>query len=60
MLPAALADLHGVSDDPNAPPTHGEQDKAAVTQVQKGNYRAAMGKLEKEDLSADRKVSLPQ
>jgi hypothetical protein len=54
-LPSAPPNVPGISTDPNAPPTNDDHDKAATAQVQKGNYKAELDKLEKEDLSADKK-----
>ena len=54
-LPNAPPNLPGVSTDPNAPPSHEDHDKTATAQVHKGNYKSEMDKLEKEDLSADKK-----
>lgn len=42
-----------VVDDPNAPPSHDEHDKAATTAIQKANYKSALDKLEKEDLESE-------
>lgn len=39
-----------VIDDPNAPPSHDDHDKAATTSIQKQNYKSELDKLEKEDL----------
>ncbi len=41
--------------EPNAPPPHDEHVQAAAAQIHKGNYKAELDTLEKEDLSADRK-----
>jgi len=41
-----------VVDDPNAPPSHDEHDKAATAAIQKNNYKSELDKLEKEDLNA--------
>ncbi|HEX7603395.1 MAG TPA: hypothetical protein VF316_17370 [Polyangiaceae bacterium] len=41
-----------VVDDPNAPPSHDDHDKAATAAIQKNNYKAELDKLEKEDLNA--------
>jgi len=54
-LPGAPPNVPGISSDPNAPPTHEDHDKAATAQVQKHNYKSELDKLEKEDLSADKK-----
>jgi hypothetical protein len=44
-----------VPAEPNAPPSHGEHERAAATEIHKGNYKSELDSLEKEDLSADRK-----
>ena len=54
-LAAAPPNVPGISTDPNAPPSHEDHDKTATLQVHKGNYKSEMDKLEKEDLSADKK-----
>lgn len=41
--------------DPNTPPSHAEHEQAAAVEIHKGNYKNELEKLEKEDLSGDRK-----
>jgi hypothetical protein len=41
--------------EPNAPPPHDAHERAAATEIHKGNYKSQLESLEKEDLSGDRK-----
>ena len=55
-VPAAgAAAIPGVVTDPNARPSHESVDQAAHAQITAKNYKGELDRLEKEDLSQDKK-----
>lgn len=53
--PVRAASTSATPAEPNAPPPHDEHERAAATEVHKGNYKNQLEALEKEDLSGDRR-----
>jgi cell division septation protein DedD len=48
--PAKVAAAAPTPAEPNAPPPHDEHTQAAAAEIHKGNYKAELEALEKEDL----------